>query len=101
LSGLLKRLLIVRKKTLKIPIKDKRFQTKEFIFVKILIMNKIIKHPPIKLESGSPLGEGLKKMVLHKQLREQFWLGEISLEELNLLLKEKGINKQYDHPRAV
>jgi hypothetical protein len=64
-------------------------------------MNKIIKHPSIKLKAGSPLGEGLKKMVEHKRLREQFWLGEITLDELNQLLKQKGINKQYDHPRAV
>jgi hypothetical protein len=61
----------------------------------------VIKHPPIKLKSGSPIGEGLKKMVEHKKLREQFLLGDITLDELNQLLTEKGINKQYDHPRAV
>jgi hypothetical protein len=55
----------------------------------------------IHLKPGSPLGEGLKKMVEHKRLRERFLLGEISIEELNLLLKEKGINKQYDATFAV
>ncbi len=64
-------------------------------------MSIIIEHPPITLKSGSPLGEGLKKMVAHKKLREQFLFGEITLEELNRLLKEKGINKQYDHPKSV
>jgi hypothetical protein len=34
-------------------------------------------------------------------LREQFWFGEITFEELNKLLLEKGINKQYEHPAAV
>jgi hypothetical protein len=62
---------------------------------------KVIEYPPITLKSGSPIGEGLKKMAEHKKLREQFLLGEISLDELNRLLREKGINKQYDHPRAV
>ncbi len=57
--------------------------------------------PIIHLKSGSALGEGLKKMVEHKRLRERFWLGEISLEELNRLLKEKNINKQYEHASAV
>jgi hypothetical protein len=55
----------------------------------------------INLKAGSSLGEGLKKMVEHKRLRERFWLGEISIEELNLLLKEKGINKQYESIFAV
>jgi hypothetical protein len=63
-------------------------------------MNRV-KRVRIHLKTGSPLGEGLKKMVAHKQLREQFWLGEITFEELNQLLKEKGINKQYEHPEAV
>jgi hypothetical protein len=57
--------------------------------------------PTIHLKSGSPLGEGLKKMVEHKRLRERFWLGEITVEELNQLLKDKGINKQYDAHAAV
>ena len=64
-------------------------------------MSKVIEYPPITLKSGSPLGEGLKKMVEHKKLREQFLLGEITFDDLNRLLKEKGINIQYDHPRAV
>jgi hypothetical protein len=64
-------------------------------------MSKVIEYPPITLKSGSPLGEGLKKMVEHKRLREQFLMGEITFEELNCLLKEKGINKEYDHQRAV
>ncbi len=64
-------------------------------------MSKVIQYPPITLKSGSPLGEGLKKMVEHKKLREQFLLGEITFDELNRLLKEKGINIQYEHPRAV
>ena len=64
-------------------------------------MSKVIQYPPITLKSGSPLGEGLKKMVEHKKLREQFLLGEITFDDLNRLLKEKGINIQYEHPRAV
>ena len=40
-------------------------------------------------------------MVEHKRLRERFWLGEISMEELNRLLKEKGINKQYEPTFAL
>jgi hypothetical protein len=55
----------------------------------------------IHLKSGSPLGEGLKKMVEHKRLKERFWLGEISIEELNLLLLEKGIDKHYESNSAV
>ena len=70
------------------------------IFVKKIKMT-VIEYPPIKLKSGSPIGEGLKKMVEHKKLREQFLLGEISFAQLNQLLKEKGINKQYEHPRDV
>ena len=61
----------------------------------------VIQLPSIKLKSGSPIGEGLKKMVEHKKLREQFLLGEITFDQLNQLLIEKGINKQYDHPRSV
>jgi hypothetical protein len=61
-------------------------------------MNKIKR---VHIQSGSPLGEGLKKMVEHKKLKERFWLGEITFEELNKLLIEKGINKQYEHPSAV
>lgn len=49
----------------------------------------------------SPTVKGLLKMLQHKQLREQFWFGEITFEELNKQLLEKGINKQYEHPSAV
>ena len=38
--------------------------------------------------------KGLIKMLQHKQLREKFWFGEITFEELNKQLLEKGINKQ-------
>lgn len=64
-------------------------------------MSKKKKIPTIHLQSGSPLGEALKKMVEHKRLRERYWLGEISLAELNQLLKEKGINKQYEPTFAL
>lgn len=57
--------------------------------------------PIIHLESNSPLGAGLKKMLEHKQLRQRFWNDEISLDELNQSLKEKGINKQYGHDSEV
>lgn len=59
-------------------------------------MKKKEKIPTIHLKKGSPLGEALRKMVEHKRLRERYWLGEISLAELNKQLKEKGINKQYE-----
>jgi hypothetical protein len=49
----------------------------------------------------SPTVQGLLKMLYHKQLREKFWFGEITFEELNKQLLEKGINKQYEHPAAV
>ena len=64
-------------------------------------MNKVKKIPPIRLDPESPLAKGLLMMLEHKKLRERFYEGEISLNELNRLLKEKGINKKYDHPRAV
>ena len=54
------------------------------------------KIPTIRLESSSPLAKGLLMMLEHKKLRERFWRGEISVEKLNELLKEKGINKQYE-----
>ena len=57
--------------------------------------------PTIKLDPQSPLAKGLLMMLEHKKLRERFYEGEISLNELNRLLKEKGINKKYEHPRAV
>jgi hypothetical protein len=40
-------------------------------------------------------------MLQHKQLREKFWYGEITFEELNKQLLELGIKKQYEHPAAV
>ena len=40
-------------------------------------------------------------MLEHKKLRERFWRGEIIFEELNKVLLENGINKQYEHPSAV
>ena len=45
--------------------------------------------------------KGFIRMLQHKQLREKFWFGEITFEELNKQLLEKGINKQYEHPSAV
>lgn len=57
--------------------------------------------PTIHLSKDNPFGQGLLKMIEHKKLREKFWMGEISFEELNRLLLEKGINKQYEHPAAV
>jgi hypothetical protein len=60
-------------------------------------MNKVKKIPKIHLSKDNPLAQGLLKMVEHKRLREQFWMGKISFEEFNKLLREKGINKQYKH----
>jgi hypothetical protein len=45
--------------------------------------------------------KGFIRMLQHKQLREKFRFGEITFEELNKQLLEKGINKQYEHPAAV
>ncbi len=56
---------------------------------------------PIAINPDSPIAQGLIRMLQHKQLREKFWLGEITFEELNKQLLEKGINKQYEHPSAV
>jgi hypothetical protein len=56
---------------------------------------------PIAINPDSPMAQGLLRMLQHKQLREKFWLGEITLEELNKQLSEKGIRKQYEHPAAV
>jgi hypothetical protein len=64
-------------------------------------MNTVKKVPVIRLDPESDLAIGLIKMLEHKKLREKFYEGEISMNELNRLLKEKGINKKYDHPRAV
>ncbi len=56
---------------------------------------------PIAISPDSPIAQGLLRMLQHKQLREKFWLGEITFEELNKQLLEKGIRKQYEHPAAV
>jgi hypothetical protein len=64
-------------------------------------MSNVKKVPVIRLDPESDLAIGLIKMLEHKKLRERFYEGEISMNELNRLLKEKGINKKYDHPRAV
>lgn len=53
--------------------------------------------PTIRLEPNSPLAKGLIMMLEHKKLRERFWRGDINLAELNQLLQEKGIKKQYEH----
>jgi hypothetical protein len=56
---------------------------------------------PIAINPDSPMAQGLLRMLQHKKLREKFWLGEITFEELNKQLFEKGIKKQYEHPAAV
>ena len=56
---------------------------------------------PIAINPDSPMAQGLLRMLQHKQLREKFWLGDITLDELNKQLLEKGIPKQYEYPRAV
>ena len=56
---------------------------------------------PIAINPDSPMAQGLLRMLQHKQLREKFWLGDITLEELNKQLLEKGIHKQYEYPAAV
>jgi hypothetical protein len=56
---------------------------------------------PIRINPNSPMAQGLLKMLQHKQLREKFWYGEITFEELNKQLLELGIKKQYEHPAAV
>ena len=53
------------------------------------------------IDPNGQTAQGLLKMLYHKQLREKFWFGEITFEELNKQLLEKGINKQYEHPAAV
>jgi hypothetical protein len=54
-----------------------------------------------EINPDSETVKGLVRMLQHKQLREKFWRGEITFEELNKQLLEKGINKQYEHPAAV
>ena len=56
---------------------------------------------PTAINPDGPIAQGLLRMLQHKQLREKFWFGEITFEELNKQLLEKGINKQYEHPAAV
>jgi hypothetical protein len=56
---------------------------------------------PVRINPNSPMAQGLLKMLQHKQLREKFWYGEITFEELNKQLLELGIKKQYEHPVAV
>jgi hypothetical protein len=60
-----------------------------------------MKHKVIKIDVQSPLAIALKKMLDHKRLKEQFWRGDLTLEQLNQFLLEKGINKQYEHEAAV
>ena len=55
----------------------------------------------LTINPDSPTVQGLLKMLEHKKLRELFWFGKITFEELNKQLLEKGINKQYEHPSAV
>jgi hypothetical protein len=64
-------------------------------------MGRVIKLPQVVLDPKSPLAIGLMKMLNHKRLRGQFWRGEITFDQLNQILKEKGINKQYEHPHDV
>jgi hypothetical protein len=64
-------------------------------------MRKKKKIPTIRLQPDSSLAKGLVMMLEHKKLREQFWRGDISLAELNQLLKDKGIKKQYEHSSAL
>jgi hypothetical protein len=70
---------------------------------KIIKMEQIIQEEvkPVAIDPDSPMAQGLLRMLQHKKLREQFWFGEITFEELNKQLLEKGINKQYEHPAAV
>ncbi len=56
---------------------------------------------PIPINPDSSIAQGLLRMLQHKQLREKFWYGEISFEELNKQLLELGIHKQYEHPSAL
>ena len=56
-------------------------------------MNKVKKSKSVTISPDSPMAKGLFKMWQHKQLRQEFWLGKITFEELNKQLLEKGINK--------
>jgi hypothetical protein len=61
----------------------------------------IVEKETREVNPDSETVKGLIRMLQHKQLREKFWFGEITFEELNKQLLEKGINKQYEHPAAV
>jgi hypothetical protein len=61
----------------------------------------IAKKETREINPDSETVKGLMRMLQHKQLREKFWMGDITFEELNKQLLEKGINKQYEHPAAV
>jgi hypothetical protein len=61
----------------------------------------IAKKETREINPDSETVKGLIRMLQHKQLREKFWMGDITFEELNKQLLEKGINKQYEHPAAV
>jgi hypothetical protein len=68
------------------------------------ISNEMVKQkeiPITHLDPDSDFAQGLLKMLAHKKLCERFYAGEISLNELNRLLKEKNINIQYNHPHDV
>ncbi len=54
-----------------------------------------VKAPLIQLPPDSKLGKALKRMLLRQQLRQSYYYGEITLEELNQKLVDAGIEKQY------
>jgi hypothetical protein len=64
-------------------------------------MEKIKINKIVTINANSPLAQGLYKMAIHKRLRHQFRRGEITLEELNQQLLEKGIPRYYEHPTTV
>jgi hypothetical protein len=64
-------------------------------------MEKIKKNKIVKIDPNSPLAQGLYKMAIHKRLRHQFRRGEITLEELNHQLRERGIPRYYEQPTTV
>jgi hypothetical protein len=64
-------------------------------------MEKIKKNKIVNIDANSPLAQGLYKMAIHKRLRHQFRHGEISLDELNQQLRERGIPRYYEHPSTV
>jgi hypothetical protein len=64
-------------------------------------MKKIEDDKVIKIDPNSSLAQGLYKMAIHKRLRHQFRRGEISLEELNHQLREKGVPRHYEQPTTV